>query len=170
MRKKSAHLTRMLIENMSAFSEYKSTRLNYQRDYDPSPLINVDVITKIDIERAIKSLYKKGLLSNQELQMLRYVALDGRLSRRDISAMIEKDTGQHIDQRTISRRLESAYIKIAKELGFEYSDSRMFQMIARNCNLGVFTRYLDSYVGSHPEPYILSDDEIDKVQQLWERV
>jgi hypothetical protein len=156
MRKKSAHLTRVLIEGMSSFSEYKSTRLNYVREYDPSPMINVDLVTKIDIERAIKSLYKRGLLSNQELQMLRYVALDGRLSRRDISAMIERDSGVHVDQRTISRRLESAYVKISRELGFEYSDSRMFQMVAKKMN--------------KPEPYILNDEEIEKVQQTWERV
>lgn len=156
MRKKSAHLTRVLLEGMSSFSEYKSTRLNYIREYDPAPMINVDLITKIDIERAIKNLYKKRMLSNQELQMLRYVALDGRLSRRDISAMIERDSGYHVDQRTISRRLESAYIKISKELGFEYSDSRMFQMVAKKMG--------------KPEPYILSDDEIERVQQVWERV
>lgn len=170
MRKKSAHLTRLLLEGMSSFSEYKATRLNYVREYDPNPMINVDLVTKIDIEVAIKSLYKRGMLSNQELQMLRYVALDGRLSRRDISAMIEKDSGYHVDQRTISRRLESAYVKISKELGFEYSDSRMFQIVAKNCNLGVFTSILNSSLGSHPEPYILNDEEIEKVQQIWERV
>jgi hypothetical protein len=156
MRKRSAHLLRILLEGMSSFSEYKSTRLNYVREYDPTPMINVDLITKIDIELAIKQLYKRGMLSKQELQMLRYVALDGRLSRRDISWMIEQDSGVHVDQRTISRRLESAYIKIAKELGFEYSDSRMFQMIAKRMN--------------KPEPYILNDDEIEKFQQIWERV
>lgn len=156
MRKRSAHLLRVLLEGMSSFSEYKSTRLTYVREYDPSPMINVDLITKIDIEQAIKILYRRGQLSNQEVQMLRYVALDGRLSRRDISFMIEADSGIHVDQRTISRRLESAYVKIAKELGFEYSDSRMFQMIAKK--------------RGYPEPYILSDDEIDEIQQTWERV
>ena len=156
MRKRSAHLTCTLIEGMSSFSEYKSTRLNYVREYDPSPMVNVDQITKIDLEIAIKALYKKMMLSNQELQMLRYVALDGRLSRRDISFMIEKDSGYHVDQRTISRRLESAYLKISKELGFEYSDSRMFQMIAKK--------------QGKPEPYILNDDEIEACQQKWERV
>lgn len=156
MKKRSAHLTRILLEGMSSFSEYKATRLNYVREYDPTPMINVDLITKIDIERAIKILYRKRMLSNQELQMLRYVALDGRLSRRDISAMIEKDSGVHVDQRTISRRLETAYIKIAKELGFEYSDSRMFQMMAKKMG--------------KPEPYILNDEEIERAQQVWERV
>src|SRR3954470_5164211 len=116
MRKRSAHLCRMLIENMSTFSAYKATRLNYVREYDPTPLVNVDVITKIDIEVTIKRLFKRGMISKQELLMLQYVSLDGRLSRRDISMMLQRDEGLYIDQRTISRRLESAYIKIAKDL------------------------------------------------------
>ena len=156
MKRRSAHLTRILIENIYAYSAYRGAKLNYTREYDPTPQISVDIITKIDIEIAIKALYKRGELSKQELQMLQYVMLDGRLSRRDISAMIQKEEGMYIDQRTISRRLESAYWKIAKELGFEYSDNRMFQILAKK--LG------------KPNPYILSDEEIDKAQQLWERV
>jgi hypothetical protein len=156
MRKRSAHLTRTLLENYYTYSPYKGAKLSYVREYDPEPLVNVDINTKIDIEIAIKSLWKKGMLSKQELQMLRYVALDGRLSRRDISAMIQREEGTYVDQRTISRRLESAYWKIAKELGFEYSDSRMFQIIAKKMG--------------KPEPYILNDDEIDKAQQIMERV
>jgi hypothetical protein len=156
MRKRSAHLTRSLIEGISTFSPYKGGRLSYVREYDPTPQINVDLTTKIDIEKAIHDLYKEGQLSYQEMLMLQYVMLDGRLSRRDISAMIQKDQGLYIDQRTISRRLGSAYLKIAKRLGFEYSDSRIFKMVAKQ--LG------------RPSPYILSDDEIDKMQQLMERV
>jgi hypothetical protein len=156
MRKRSAHLTRILIENIYTYSPYKGAKLAYQRDYDPVPQINVDLITMLDITRTIKRLKKRNELSNQEIQMLRYVMMDGRLSRRDISAMIQKEEGYYVDQRTISRRLESAYWKISKELGFEYSDSRMFQIIAKKMG--------------KPEPYILSDDEIDKVQQVMERV
>lgn len=156
MRKRSAHLTRVLIEGMSSFSPYKGGRLSYVREYDPSPMINVDLVTHMDIMRAIKTLYRRGELSKQEIQMLSYVMLDGRLSRRDISAMIEKDTGFYVDQRTISRRLETAYLKIAKFLGFEYSDSRVFKIAARKMG--------------KPYPYILSDDEIDKMQQIWERI
>jgi len=156
MRKRSAHLTRTLLENYYTYSPYKGAKLAYVREYDPEPLVNVDINTKIDLEIAIKQLWRKGMLSKQELQMLRYVALDGRLSRRDISAMIQKEEGTYVDQRTISRRLESAYWKIAKELGFEYSDSRMFQIIAKKMG--------------KPEPYILNDDEIDKAQQIMERV
>lgn len=126
------------------------------REYDPSPMINVDLITKIDIDRAIKVLYQRGELSDQEIQMLQYVMLDGRLSRRDISAMIEKEQGYYVDQRTVSRRLETAYQKISKFLGFEYSDARLFKMVAKRLD--------------RPPPYILSDDEIDKVQQTMERV
>src|SRR4029079_9107356 len=122
----------------------------------PNPVVNVDLVTKIDLERAIKILHTKGELSDQELLMLRYVALDGRLSRRDISKMIEKDQGFYVDQRTISRRLESAYLKIAKYLGFEFSDSRIFKMVAK--------------AKGYPALYILSDDEIDQVQAIMERV
>ena len=156
MRKRSAHLTRILIEGMSAFSPYKGGRLNYVREYDPSPMINVDLITHMDITRAIRILYERHELTKQEIQMLHYVMLDGRLSRRDISWMIEQDTGYYVDQRTISRRLETAYMKIAKFLGFEYSDSRVFKIAARKMG--------------KPYPYILNDDEIDKIQQTWERV
>lgn len=155
-KKRSAHLTRILIEGMSAFSAYKGTRLAYNREYDPTPMINIDVIVHMDIMRAISTLYKRGELSKQELQMLSYVMQDGRLSRRDISAMIERDEGYYVDQRTISRRLESAYLKIAKFLGFEYSDSRVFKMVGRK--LG------------KPYPYLLNDEEIDKIQQIWERI
>jgi hypothetical protein len=141
---------------MSAYSPYKGAKLGYKRDYDPNPIINVDVTTKMDIERAIKRLYIDRMLSEQELQMLRFVMLDGRLSRRDISKMIQEQEGYYVDQRTVSRRLESAYFKISKELGFEYSDSRVFKMIAK--------------ARGHPYPYILSDDDIDKIQQIWERI
>ena len=156
MRKKSSHLTRVLIEGISNFSPYKGGRLSYVREYDPTPMINVDLTTKIDIERAIDILFKRGELNKQEIQMLNYVMSDGRLSRRDISAMIEKEEGYYVDQRTISRRLESAYLKISRFLGFEYSDGRIFKMIARK--LG------------YPPPYLLSDEEIEKYQQIMERV
>jgi len=155
-RRKSAHLTRILVEGISSYSAYKGGKLRYAKEYDPNPTIAVDLTTKIDLERAIKILYDKDELSDQELLMLRYVALDGRLSRRDISKMIEKDQGFYVDQRTISRRLESAYLKIAKYLGFEFSDSRIFKMVAK--------------AKGYPPPYILSDDEIDKIQQVMERV
>lgn len=156
MKRRSAHLTRILIENVYTYSEYRGAKLSYTREYEPNPQISVDIITKIDLEIAIKTLYKRKELSKQELQMLQYVMLDGRLSRRDISAMIQKEEGYYVDQRTISRRLESAYWKISKELGFEYSDNRMFQILAKK--LG------------HPDPYILDEEEIDKAQQIWERV
>jgi len=156
LRKKSAHLCRILIEGLYNYSPYKGAKLRYAREYDPTPQISVDITTKIDIERAIKSLYIRGELTKQEIQMLAYVMLDGRLSRRDISAMIQKEEGYYVDQRTISRRLESAYLKIAKELGFEYQDVRMFQILAKKMG--------------KPEPYILSNEEIEKAQQIWERV
>jgi len=155
-RKRSAHLCRMLLEGISNFSPYKGGRLSYIREYDPTPQIMVDLTTKMDLERAIKILHKRGELSPQEIQMLTYVMSDGRLSRRDISAMIEKEEGYYVDQRTISRRLESAYFKIAKFLGFEYGDGRVFKMVARQ--------------KGYPAPYILSDEEIDKAQALMERV
>lgn len=156
MRKKSAHLTRILIEGISGYSPYKGGRLAYVREYDPAPMIAVDLTTKIDISRAIKILYKRGELNKQEIQMLGYVMSDGRLSRRDISAMIQKEEGYYVDQRTISRRLESAYFKISKFLGFEYSDGRIFKMIAKKLD--------------YPPPYLLSDEEIEKYQQIMERV
>lgn len=156
MKRRSAHLTRILIENIYAYSPYRGAKLNYTREYDPSPQISIDVITKIDIEIAIKELYRRKELSDQEIKMLQYVMLDGRLSRRDISKMIQDAEGLYVDQRTISRRLESAYWKIAKELGFEYSDSRVFQILAKKMG--------------KPEPYILDDTEIEKAQQIWERV
>lgn len=165
-RKRSAHLCRVMVEGISSFSPYKGGKLNYVRDYDPNPITNVDLISKIDIERAIKILHEPkcdkpcdhphGQISDQELLMLRYVALDGRLSRRDISKMIEKDMGYYVDQRTISRRLESAYLKIAKFLGWEFSDNRIFKMVARQ--------------KGYPNPYILNDDEIDQIQQIMEKV
>lgn len=156
MRKKSAHLTRMLIEGISSFSPYRGGRLSYVREYDPSPMIMVDHTTKMDIEWAILTLYRRKELSKQEILMLKYVMMDGRLSRRDISNMIEKEEGYYIDQRTISRRLESAYLKIAKFLGFEYSDNRLFKLVARQ--------------KGYPAPYLLSDDEIEAAQQICERV
>lgn len=156
MRKKSAHLTRLMIEGISNYSPYKGGRLNYIREYDPDPNINVDLTTKIDIDRAIDILYRRKELSDQEIQMLRYVMADGRLSRRDISKMIQEEEGYYVDQRTISRRLETAYSKISKFLGFEYSDSRIFRMVAKQMG--------------RPYPYILSDDEIDKIQTIMERV
>lgn len=156
MKKRSAHLTRILIEGISAFSPYKGSKLTYVREYDPSPTINIDLITKIDIHRAIKSLYQTGHLSKQEILMLNYVMLDGRLSRRDISKMIEKEQGYYIDQRTVSRRLESAYLKISRFLGFEYSDGRLFKMVAKQ--------------KGRPYPYLLTDDEVDKIQTIIERV
>ena len=156
MKKRSSHLTRMIIEGISNFSEYRGAKLLYYREYDPSPMINVDLVTKMDIERAIKILHKRGELSDQEVQMLSYVMLDGRLSRRDISHMIQEEEGVFVNQRTVSRRLETAYFKISRFLGFEYSDSRLFKMIARK--------------KGYPPPYILSDDEIEKAQQIMERV
>ena len=156
MRKKSSHLTRVLIEGISNFSPYKAGRLSYVREYDPVPMIMVDLTTKMDIDRAINILFRRGELSKQEIQMLRYVMSDGRLSRRDISAMIEKEEGFYVDQRTISRRLESAYLKISRFLGFDYSDGRVFKMVAKK--LG------------YPPPYLLSDEEIEKYQSIMERV
>jgi len=155
-RKKSAHLTRILVEGISTYSAYKGAKLGYARDYDPTPQISLDLVTKMDLTRAIKILYDRGELSEQEIKMLAYVMLDGRLSRRDISAMIQEQEGVYVDQRTISRKLESAYFKIGKFLGWEYSDSRVFQMIAKK--------------KGYPEPFILSDDEIDQAQQTFERV
>jgi hypothetical protein len=61
-----------------------------------------------------------------------------------------------MDQRTVSRRLESAYLKIQKILGFEYSDARVFKMIAKR--------------RGYPEPYLLSDEEIAGIQSAWERI
>jgi hypothetical protein len=156
MRKKSSHLTRVLVEGISTYSAYKGAKLAYARDYDPTPQIAVDLVTKMDLERAAKILFNRGELSEQEIKMLAYVSLDGRLSRRDISLMIKENEGVFVDQRTISRRLESAYNKISKFLGHEYSDSRVFQMIAKK--------------KGYPEPYILSDDEIVEIQQIWERI
>lgn len=156
MPKKSAHLTRTIIEGLYNFSPYKGGRLMYNREYDPTPQIMVDLISRIDIHRAIKALWERGELSKQEIQMLHYVLSDGRLSRRDISAMIQQEEGVYVDQRTISRRLESAYYKIAKFLGFEFSDQRLYRMIAKK--------------RGHPYPYILSDTEIEEAQQIWERI
>jgi hypothetical protein len=156
MKKKSAHLTRLLVEGISNFTPFKGGRLSYVRDYDPSPMINVDHTTKMDIERAIKILHERDELSKQEIQMLNYVMSDGRLSRRDISHMIKEELGYSVDQRTISRRLDSAYWKISRFLGFEYGDGRVFKMVARQRGA--------------PPPYILSDEDIEKAQTLMERV
>ena len=146
----------MIIEGISSYSPYKGTKLGYVREYDTNPTIVTDLTTKMDIQRAIKILYKRKELSDQEILMLSYVILDGRLSRRDISKLIEKDSGFYINQRTVSRRLESAYIKIARFLGFEYGDGRIFKMVARQ--LG------------RPAPYLLNEDEIDKIIQIMEKV
>lgn len=156
MKKRSAHLTRVLIEGISNFSPYRGGRLSYVREYDAQPMIQMDLATKMDIDRAIKILFRRGELSKQEIQMLRFVMSDGRLSRRDISAMIEKEEGYYVDQRTISRRLESAYLKISRFLGFDYSDGRIFKMIARQ--------------KGYPPPYLLSDEEMEAAQQIMERV
>lgn len=155
-RKRSAHLMRIIIEGSSGYSPYRGAQLAYQRDYDSNPMINVDLTSRIDVNRAIEILFKRGELSKQECLMLIYVMMDGRLSRRDISKIIEKEHGYFIDQRTISRRLETAYFKISKFLGFEYSDGRMFKMVAR--------------AKGHPDPYILNDEDIERTQQIWERV
>lgn len=156
MSKKSAHLTRQIIEGMYNYSPYKGGTLTASREYDPTPQIMVDLISRIDIHRAIKILWEREELSEQEVKMLLYVLSDGRLSRRDISKMIQEEEGIYVDQRTISRRLESAYYKISKFLGFEYSDSRVFRMVAKKKN--------------YPYPYILSDAEIDGIQAIWERI
>lgn len=156
MPKRSAHLTRTIIEGMYTFSPYKGGTLTYKSEYDPTPQIMVDLISRIDIHRAIKVLWERKELTEQEVKMLLYVLSDGRLSRRDISAMIAKEEGIYVDQRTISRRLESAYYKISKFLGFEFSDQRLYRMIAKKRN--------------KPYPYILSDAEIEEVQQVFERV
>ena len=154
--KKSAHLTRVLIEGISNFSPFKGGRLSYIREYDSQPMIQVDLTTKMDIERAIKILFKRGELSKQEIQMLRFVMMDGRLSRRDISAMIQEEEGYYVDQRTISRRLESAYLKISRFLGFDYGDGRLYKMVGKQRG------YLP--------PYTLSDEEIAECQSIMERV
>lgn len=156
MAKRSAHLLRIYVEGLSNYSAYKGGKISYVRDYDPTPMISLGLIEKMDIERAIKTLYGRKELSKQEVLMLAYVAADGRLSRRDISAMIKEDFNLSIDQRTVSRRLDSAYQKIAKFLGFEYADRRLFKMVAKMKN--------------YPPPYILSDEEIDIVQTICERV
>lgn len=156
MARRSAHLLRIMVEGIYTFSAYKGGRINYKRDYDPNPMINVGLVEKMDIERAIKTLHERQELSDDELKMLSFVMLDGRLSRRDISKMIQESEGYYVDQRTISRRLESAYWKISRYLGFEYSDTRIFRMVAKQ--LG------------RPYPYILDDIEIDKVQQIMEKI
>lgn len=156
LRKRSSHLTRIIIEGISSYSEYKGAKLLYTREYDPTPNVNIDLIARMDIDRAIKALHKNGELSDQEVQMLKYVQMDGRLSRRDISWMIQQDEGVFVNQRTVSRRLDTAYSKISKFLGPEYQDSRVFKMIAKK--------------RGHPAPYILSDEDIDKIQQIWEKI
>lgn len=161
-KRRSSHLTRTLIEAISSYSPYRGQKLLYVRDYDPSPLVNVDLHSRMDLTKAMRVLYERQELSDQELLMLRYVMLDGRLSRRDISSMIEKDLGYYVDQRTVSRKLSSAYDKISRYLGFEYSDGRIFRMIARK---GAPKLNIDP----KPAPYILSDEEIDKVIQIMEK-
>jgi hypothetical protein len=157
MIKRSAHLTRLLIEGISAYSPYRGARLSYVRERDPqSTIIAVDLTAKMDLHQAIRVLWNRGELSEQEVKMLMFVMMDGRLSRRDISAMIKEKEGLFVDQRTISRRLESAYWKISKFLGWEYQDKRMFQIIAKQMG--------KTY------PFILSDEECRKVQEQWERV
>lgn len=155
-RKRSAHLMRLLIENVYTYSPYKGAKLGYAREYESAPQVNVDLITKMDIEVAIRDLYERKELSKAELTMLHYVMLDGRLSRRDISAMIKLEVGEDVDQRTVSRRLGTAYLKISKYLGFEYSDSRVWQIMAKKMG--------------HPEPYILNDEDIEKAQIIFERI
>lgn len=161
-KRRSAHLTRTLIEGISSYSPYRGQKLLYQRDYDPSPNVNVDLIAVMDLKQAMNVLHREGQLSDQEILMLSYVMLDGRLSRRDISKMIEKDKGYYVDQRTISRRLESAYFKIAKYLGFEYQDTRVFRMVAKK---GAPKLQIDP----KPAPFILSDEEQEKVIVVMER-
>lgn len=156
MPKRSAHLTRTIIEGLYSYSPYRGGQLAYKSEYDPTPQIMVDLISRIDVHRAIKALWERGELSEQEIKMLLYVLSDGRLSRRDISAMIAKEEGVYVDQRTISRRLESAYYKISKFLGFEFSDQRLYRMVAKK--------------RGRPYPYILSDNEIEELQAVWERV
>jgi hypothetical protein len=132
MIKRSSHLTRLLIEGISSYSPWRGARLSYVRERDPqSTIIAIDQTSKMDIHQAIKSLWMSGELSEQEVKMLNFVMLDGRLSRRDISAIIKEKEGIYVDQRTISRRLESAYWKISKFLGWEYSDKRVFQIAAK---------------------------------------
>lgn len=156
MPKRSAHLTRTIIEGLYSYSPYKGGQLTYKSEYDPQPQISVDLISRIDIHRAIEVLWQRKELSEQEVKMLLYVLADGRLSRRDISAMIQKEEGYYVDQRTISRRLDSAYNKIARFLGFEFSDQRLFKAIAKK--------------RQRPYPYILSDQEIADIQAVWERI
>lgn len=156
MRKKSAHLTRQIVEGISSYSPYRGAKLTYAKEWDANPTINVDITMKMDIERAVKILWNRKELSDQEVRMLQYVMLDGRLSRRDISAMIKEEEGIDVNQRTVSRRLESAYFKISKFLGWEYQDVRLFQMIAKR--------------SGKPYPFILSDQEIENIQNSWERV
>ncbi len=157
MSKRSSHLTRVIIEGLYNYSPYRGGKLNYARqEWDPTPQIMVDLISRIDIHRAIKALWEREELPEQEIKMLRYVLSDGRLSRRDISYMIREEEGVWIDQRTVSRRLDSAYGKIAKYLGFEFSDERLYRMIAKK--------------RGYKYPYILSDEEIAQAQQIWERV
>lgn len=155
-KKTSAHLTRVLIEGISTYSPYRGAKLRYTREYDSSPQISLDLTTKMDLEKAIRTLYEKGELTKQELQMLQYVAADGRLSRRDISAMIKEEEGYYVGQRDVSRRLESAYLKISRHLGFEYSDSRMYQIIAKKMG--------------KPYPHILELEEINQIQAQWEKI
>jgi DNA mismatch repair ATPase MutS len=144
------------VEGISSYSPYRAVSLGAVRGYDPTPVTNVDLTSKMDIEKAIAVLHKEGKLSDMEVLMLEYVKMDGRLSRRDISALLYDEQDIWINQRTISRKLDSAYQKIQKYLGFDYSDERVFKMIARKMN--------------RPEPYILSDLEMEEIQQHWERI
>lgn len=156
MAKRSAHYVRLLTEGFSSYSPYHGAKLAYIKDTNDQEITNIALVEKIDLERAMTTLYRRGELTKQEVIMLCFVCLDGRLSRRDISALIEEEYGVYVDQRTISHKLESAYWKISRFLGFDYSDGRLFHMVARK--LG------------RPEPYELTDEEIYAVQQEWERI
>jgi hypothetical protein len=53
--KRSAHLTRTIIEGLYNYSPYRGGQLTYKSEYDPQPQIAVDLISKIDVHRAIKA-------------------------------------------------------------------------------------------------------------------
>jgi hypothetical protein len=156
LKKRSYHLTRVIVEGISSFSPYGGGKVTYKKEFDPNPIVNVAHAEKMDIERAVKILYQQGELTKQEIRMLNYVFLDGLLSRRQISEMIQKDEGIYVDQRTISKKLVSAYGKIQKFLGGDYGDEKLFRMIGRRMG--------------KPSPYILSDEERDKAIQTWEKI
>jgi hypothetical protein len=126
------------------------------RGYDATPTVNVDLTAKMDIEKAISVLHKEGKLSDMEVLMLEYVKMDGRLSRQDIAVLLYDENDLWVDQRRVSEKLGKAYIKIQKYLGFEYSDERVFKMIARKMG--------------RCEPYTLTDEEVEGVLDHWERI